>query len=86
MPSLDDSSCYLYIECDQAIIVTSFCGQAFLSKDASPSALFLTENFVFLSFYLNGLLARGDLRLTSSIFSNEIEQYEVNACVHGQGF
>lgn len=76
----------LAFEHDYVIIITSFCGQSFLSKAAYPNALFLTEKFVFLSFYLNGLLARGDLGLTSSIFSNEIEQYEVNVCVHGQGF
>ena len=63
-----------------------FRGQAFLSKAAYLNALFLTAKLIFLSFYLNDLLARGDLWLASSIFSNEVEQHEVNVCVHGQGF
>lgn len=86
VPSLDDSSCDLCIESDLCDNCTEFCRQAFLSKAAYLSALFLTEELIFLSFYLNGLLASGDLWLTSSIFSNEIEQNEANGCVHGQGF
>lgn len=46
--------------------------------------LFLTERPIVLSLYLNGPLASGDLWLVSSIYSNEIEWYEVNVCVHGQ--
>lgn len=61
-----------------------FCWQAVLSNAAYLSALFLTEKLIFLSFYLNRLPASGDLWLTSSIFSNEIEQYEVNVCTQAR--
>lgn len=61
-----------------------FCWQAFLSRATYLSGWFLTEKLIFLSVCLNGLLASGDLWLTSSIFSNEIEQYAVNVCVHGK--
>ena len=74
----------LLIENNSVMFVNKFFGQDFLSKEAYLSAFFLTERLIF-SFCLNRLLASGDLCLISSIFSNEIEQHEVNVCVHGQG-
>lgn len=48
--------------------------------------LFLTGKLMFFPARLNELLATGDLWPVSSIFSNEMEQYEVNIYAQKQGF